>query len=165
MLRIGGYIAITLGALALCGGVGSVKAPRNSEDEVLGQGLQQRLDAVIPGSLLIVIGVVLLAMNRPSKAIDAVPAEQWFPITLTPDAAEFARRTIAERKHPPGSGLRIADGHRSKSLEVQFDLPSEGTDDWMGEHLGIPVFADRSLVDAASGKTIELSGDRLTLKS
>jgi hypothetical protein len=165
MLRVLGIGAVVLGALMILRGLVSNAVPGSVEDEVLAVGLQQRLDGFMPGALLFVIGIVLLVWSRDSGVINAIPADQSITITITPEAAEFARRTIVERKYPPGSGLRVAEAASQNNLVVQFDLPSDSAEDWLAESLGIPVYVERGLVDFVSGKTIELVDRRLALKT
>ena len=164
-MRIAGFILLALGGLTFLGSLGTLLTRQPLEDEVSGSAQMKREDAFMPAIMLFALGTALIVFSRHQKPVGAVPAEQCFPITLTPAAAEFARTTIAERKYPAGSGLRIDAGKTQNTFVVQFDMPSDDANDWMGEHLGIPVFTDKQFVDAVSGKTIDLSNDQLALIS
>jgi hypothetical protein len=164
-MRIAGIILLILGGLTFLRSLGTLLARQSMEDEVSGAAQMKREDAFVPAIMLFALGTALIVFSRHQKPVGAVPAEQWFPITLTPAAAEFARTTIVERNYPAGSGLRIDTGKSQNMFVVQFDMPSDDANDWMGENLGIPVFVDKQFVDAVSGKTIDLNNNRLVLIS
>jgi hypothetical protein len=105
------------------------------------------------------------ALDTPARGNCRHPANQSISISLAPDAAEFARRAIVNRGYPPGTGLRVADVGKGGDFVVQFDVSSDLAEDWIGEHLGVPVLVEARMAKSVSGKTIELIDGNLTLRS
>jgi Fe-S cluster assembly iron-binding protein IscA len=77
-------------------------------------------------------------------------------VTLTPAAAELARKIVSERGFPPGTALRIVrhkDGDRR--IDVQYDVPADDDRDWIGESLSIVVLIDKTIASELEGLTID----------
>lgn len=165
MLRICGIAAAALGCLMLLQGLVVLLTPNSPDDVANGAAEIRRMDAFFPGASLAVIGFAILIWTRKPPVIDAIPADQKISIALTPDAAAFAIDAIKSRGYPPGSGLRIADTGPNAEMIVQFDIPSDRADDWLGEDRGVPVFVEGRLVDAVFGKTIGLQNEKLILRT
>jgi hypothetical protein len=124
---------------------------------------QQRLDVFIPGATIAVVGFVLILFAKRSSVVTATTPDQWFSISVTQEAADLAKATIAQRGYPSGAGLRVAEGPSNSSLVVQFDLPPDSERDCVAEDQGVSVFTEKHLLSRVAGNRIAVEEDKLIL--
>jgi len=153
-MRIAGIVLLVLGILLIASSALQLAAPSSSKKHNGLSESQQRMDAFIPGAILAVIGIALAMFSAPRSIITATPADEWLSIKITPAAAEQAKRAIAERRYPSGTGLRVVAGPTAGTFEVKYDMATDG-DDCVGEDQGVSVFVEKQFAPAISGRTID----------
>ncbi|HZN32785.1 MAG TPA: hypothetical protein VFB80_03170 [Pirellulaceae bacterium] len=157
-MRIAGIVLLVAGALMIATSVLKLAVGNRGTD---GDGLsesQLRMDAVVPGAIVGVIGFALVVLSRPKPVVTAVAAEDWAPVKLSEAAADFAKRAMVERKFAPETALRIMEDSESGSWSVKFDLQSDGDEDVVGEDQGVIVVVEKSLAPRVAGTLIDIEG-------
>jgi hypothetical protein len=163
-MRIAGIILIFLGGLMIASQF-LVLAGRTEQENDKGlSAQQQRMDALIPGAIVAVVGFALILFSKRSSTITATTADQWFSITLTPEAVRLVKDRMAERSYSSGEGLRVVEGSND-ALVVQFDLPPDSDEDCVAEDQGVSVFTEKSLVSRVAGKLIDIRDETMILVS
>ena len=80
-------------------------------------------------------------------------------VVLTAEAANLARAVIAERQYPDNTLLRVVPVDApTPSFDIQYDLPSNADDDWVGESSGLAVVVAKSLGEEVEGLVVDVEG-------
>ena len=92
-----------------------------------------------------------------SQPIDAQPAGEDTPVTLTPKAAEMVKITREQEGIDPSHGLRIAvRGGGCSGFEYALDFEKEPREnDWTYEQSGLTIYVDAVSARYLQGTVID----------
>jgi Fe-S cluster assembly iron-binding protein IscA len=164
-MRTAGTVLLVLGCLYLLWGLVPPGDRAANLDEAQAMARERRLDGFVGGALLLTVGFVLRLLHRAPATVNAVAVENWLSIPVTADAERAIKSTIAERRYPSGSGIRIIEGPSTTQFDVKYDLPSDDADDCMAESNGVTIFVHKSLASRIRDKCIDLKDGTLQLVS